>query len=105
MIVTRQLNIKDKEGHFLSNMINIDDFDHGLLHVDRTAIDHDFIVYDVKYVKSLNKVDSLYVVFNDLDVIFRKSGKGKYLIISSTEKNKVMLENYTEIFDEIADQN
>ena len=104
LIVTRQLNIKDKEGHFFSSMININDFDPGLLHVDRTAIDHDFIVYDVKYVKSLNKIDSLYIVFNDLDIIFRKSGKGKYLIISSKEKNKVMLKNYTEMFDEIADQ-
>ena len=48
MIVTRQLNIKDKEDNFFSNMININDFDPGLLHVDRTAIDHDFIFYDVK---------------------------------------------------------
>ena len=75
MIATRQLNIKDKEGHFFSYMININDLDPGLLHVGRTAIDHDFIVYDVKYGKSLNRVDSLYVVFNDLGVIFRKSGK------------------------------
>ena len=48
MIVTRQLNIKDRAGHFFSNMININDFDPGLLHVDRTAIDHDFIFYDIK---------------------------------------------------------
>ena len=41
MIVTRRLNIKDKEGHFFSNMININDFDPGLLHVDRTATDYD----------------------------------------------------------------
>ena len=58
-------------------MVNINEFDPGLLHVDGTAIDHDFIVYAVKYVKSLNKIDSLYIVFNDLDVIFRKSGKDK----------------------------
>ena len=47
MIVTRQLNIKDKEGNFFSNIINISDFNPGSLHVDRTAIDHDFIFYDV----------------------------------------------------------
>ena len=84
MIVTRQLNIKDKEGHFFSNMINVNDFDPGLLHVDRTAIDYDFIVYDIKYIKNLNKMDSLYIVFNDFDVMFRKCGKDKYLIFSST---------------------
>ena len=49
-------------------------------------------------------MDSLYIVFNDLDVMFRKSGKNKYLIFSSTGKNKLMLENYTEIFDEIAEK-
>ena len=85
-------------------MININNFDPSLLHVDRTTIDYDFIVYDIKYVKNLNKMDSLYSVFNGLDVMFRKKGKNKYLIFSSTEKNKTMLENYTEIFDEIADQ-
>ena len=94
MTVTRQLNINDEEGHFFSNMININDFDPSFLYVDRTAIDHDFIVYDVNYVKSLNKIDSLYIAFNDLDVIFRKRGKDKYLRISSTEKEKVMLVNY-----------
>ena len=104
MIVTRQLNIEDKEGHLFTDMININSFDPGLLHIDRTALDHDFIVYDIKYVKNLNKVVSLYIVFKDLDVMFRKSGKNKYLIFSSTEKNKLMLKNYTEIFDEIAEQ-
>ena len=58
----------------------------------------------LSYVKNLNKINSLYVVFNDLDVMFRERGKDKYLIICSTEKNKVMLKNYTDIFDEIADQ-
>ena len=85
-------------------MININNFDPSLLHVDRTTTDYDFIVYDIKYVKNLNKMDSLSCVFNGLDVMFRKSGKNKYLIFSSTKKNKTMLENYTEIFDEIADQ-
>ena len=94
MIVTRQLNIKDKEGHFFSDMINTNNFDTGVFHVDRTAIDYDFIVYDNKYVKNLNKMDSLDIVFNDLDKMFRKSGKNTYLIFSSTEKNKTMLENY-----------
>ena len=84
-------------------MININNFDLGVLHVGRTAIDYDFIVYDIKYVKNLNKIDDLYIAFNNLDVVFRKSGKDKYLIFSSTEKNKMMLENYTKIFDEIAE--
>ena len=104
MKVTGQLNMKDKEGYFFNDMINVNNFDPGLLYVNRTAVDHDFIVYYIKYVKNLNKIDNLCIVFNDLDIVFRKSGKDKYLIFSSTEKNKTMLENYTELFDEIAEQ-
>ena len=69
-------------------MMNINNFDPGLFHVDRTAIDHDFIIYDIKYVKNLNKMDSLYIAFNDLDVTFRKSSKNKYLIFGFTEKKQ-----------------
>ena len=49
-------------------------------------------------------MDNLYLAFNDLDVMFRKSDRDKYLILSSTEENKVILENYTELFDETAEQ-
>ena len=82
----------------------INNFDPGLLHINKAVIDYDLIAYNVKCVKDLNKMDNLYIVFNDLDVIFRKSGKGKYLIFSSTKKFKVMLEKYIKIFDEIAEQ-
>ena len=48
MKVTRQLNIKEKEGYFFTDMINVNNFDLGLLHVNQTAVDHDFIIYDIK---------------------------------------------------------
>ena len=97
MKVTRQLNIKDKSDYFFTDMINVNNFDSSLLHVDRTVIDYDFV-------KNLNKMDNLYLVFTNLDAVFRKSGKNKYLIFTATEKNKVMLESYIELFDETADQ-
>ena len=40
-------------------------------------------------------MDSVYLAFNDLDAVFRKSGENKYLAFSSTEKKRTMLENYT----------
>ena len=104
MKVTKQLNIKGKEGYFFTDMININKFDPSFLHVNKTVIDYDFTIYDIKYVKNVNKKDNLYLVFNDLDAVFRKSGENKYLIFSSTVKEKVMLENYTELFDEIAEE-
>ena len=50
------------------------------------------------------KQNTFYLVFNNLDGVFNKSGDNKYLIFSSTEKNRVMLENYAEVFDEITEQ-
>ena len=97
MKVTRQLNIKDKSDYFFIDMINVNNFDSSLLHVDRAVIDYDFL-------KNLNKMDNLYLVFTNLDAVFRKSGENKYLIFTATEKNKVMLESYIELFDEISDQ-
>ena len=61
-------------------------------------------MYDIKYIKNSNRLNTLYLVFNNLDGVFQKSGENKYLIFSSTEKNRIMLENYTELFDEIAEQ-
>ena len=52
---------------------------------------------------------TLYLVFNNLDAYIecnsiKKNGENRYLIFASTEKNKVMLKNYTELLDEIKEQ-
>ena len=41
---------------------------------------------DIKYIKNLNSLNSLYIVFNDLDAYIEKSGENRYLIFASTEK-------------------
>ena len=43
-------------------------------------------MYDVSYAKNLNRQNTLYFVFNNLDGVFQRSGDNKYLIFSSTEK-------------------
>ena len=43
-------------------------------------------------------------VFNNLDAYLEKSGENKYLIFASTDKNKMVLEDYPEIWDEIKEQ-
>ena len=61
-------------------------------------------MYDIKYIKNLNSLNTLYVIFNNLDAYVENSGENKYLIFASTEKNKVMLKNYTELWDEFKEQ-
>ena len=92
MKVIRKLNIKGKGGQFFTDMININNFDSNLLHIDRKALDHNFIIHYVKYLKNSNKIDKLYLLFNDLDAVFEESDQNKYLIFSSTKKNRIMLE-------------
>ena len=57
-------------------MTNINDFDPSLLNID------ELIMYDIKYIKNLNSLNSLYPVFNNLDAYIEKSGENRYLIFA-----------------------
>ena len=65
---------------------------------------NDSIIQNIKYIKNLNSSNSLYLVFNNLDSYIEKSGENKYLIFASTDKNAMVLGDYTEIWDEIKEQ-
>ena len=105
MRTIKQVNIKNRQNYFCSDMTNIKDFDPSLLNIDRVSYESDkFIIYDIKYIKDLNSSNSLYLVFNNLDAYIEKSGENEHLIFASTDKNKRMLENYTEVWDKIKEQ-
>ena len=105
MKTIRQINIENRHGYFFNDMTNINDFDPSLLNIDEVLFKSSkFIMYDIKYIKNLNSLYSLYLVFNNLDIYIEKSGGNRYLIFASTEKNKLTLENYTEVWDEIKEQ-
>ena len=80
-------------------------FDPNLLNIDEASFKSDeLVMYDIKYIKNWSSLNHLYLVFNNLDAYIEKSGENKFLIFSSTEKNKMMLKNYTEVWDEIKEQ-
>ena len=88
--MSRQLKFEDRSGYFLTDMTNINNFDSSLLNIDEVSFrnDDELIMYDIKYIKNLNRLHTFYLVFNNLDRIFRKSGEDKYLIFSQTEKKQ-----------------
>ena len=43
-------------------------------------------MYNIKYIKNLNSLNSLYIAFNNLDTYTEKSGENRYLIFPSTDK-------------------
>ena len=67
--------------------------------------------YDIviKCVKNLNGLNSLYLVFNNLDAYIKCNDSNdlfedKYLFLDSTEINKTFLGKYEEIWNEIKEQ-
>ena len=98
MKTVRQINIENRQGYFFNDMTNINDFDPSLLNIDEISFKSDeLIMYDIEYIKNLNSLNTLYLVFNNLDAYIEKSGENRYLIFASMEKNKIMLKNYTEL--------
>ena len=86
-------------------MTNITDFDPSLLNIDEVSFESNkLIMYDTKYIKYLNSLNSLYLAFNNLDAYIEESGENKYLIFVSTEKNKMVLGIYKKLWDEIKEQ-
>ena len=51
--------------------------------------------------KSLDNANSLGLIFNNVDVYIEENNENKCLIFASTDKNKKVLENYTELWDQI----
>ena len=86
-------------------MTNINDFDPSLLNTDEVSFKNDeLVMYDIECIKNLNSLNSLYLAFNNLDAYIEKNGENKYLVFALTEKNKIMLESYTALRDEIKEQ-
>ena len=105
MRTIRQVNIKNRQNNFFNDMTNIGDFDLSLLNIDKIVFkSNDIIIDDIKYIKNLNGSNSPYLVFNNLDAYIEKSGENKYLIFASTDKNEMLLGDYTKIWNEIKEQ-
>ena len=105
MRTIKQVIIKNRQNYFFNNMTNISNFDPSWLNVDSIKLkSYNSIIYHIKYIKNLNSSNSLYLVFNNLDACIEKTDDNKYLIFASTDKNKMVLRDYTEIWDEIKEQ-
>ena len=78
-------------------MTNIEDFDPSLLNIDRVSFEStESIIFNIKYIKNLNSLNSRYLVFNNSDGYIVKSSENKYIIFASADENGRALENYTE---------
>ena len=51
--------------------------------------------------ENINSVNPLYLIIGGVDGNIEESSGNKYLIFASTDKNKKVLEKYTNLWDEI----
>ena len=105
---------KNRPHYFFNDRINIKSVEPNLLNIDKTSFKStDAVIYHIEYItmKSIDHVNidsanSLYLIFNNVDGyikcnFIKESNEDKYLIFASTDKNKEVLEKYTELWDEI----
>ena len=94
----RQISIKNCPGYFFNSMTNIMNIDTNLLGINQISFTStDIVVYEIEYFKNLDSINSLYLVFNDVDTYFECIDENKYLVFASTDKNREVLENYKEL--------
>ena len=79
-------------------MTSIKNLDTSLLGINQmTFTSTGSVGYGIKYFKNLDDVNSLYLIFNDVDAYFGCINENKYLIFTLTDKNREALENYKEL--------
>ena len=108
----KQINIKNRTYYFFNDMINIKDFDPSLIKIDKKSYKNIGIynigyitIKDSDYVK-INSVNPLYSITGEVGRYIEcssteESNGYKYLTFASTEKNKKVLEKYTNLWDKI----
>ena len=76
MVVTKQLNIKNRTYYFYNDLTNIRDFDVRLLKLDKKS-SMDLDIYYIGYVTkktewNVNSVNPLYLIINRIDGFIKK---------------------------------
>ena len=107
MIVTKQLNIKNRTYHFYSALITIKYFDVRLFKLGKKA-SVSLGIYYIGYVTKkpehgVNTANPLYLVINRIHGFIEEKNGDKYLNIASTDKNSEVLSKYSEVWNVIKD--
>ena len=103
MVLTEQLNIKNRTCYFYNDLINLKDFDAKLLKLNRkTSMSLD--IYYIGYVTKkpeygLNSVNPLYLLINRIYRFIEEKDGDKYLNIASTDRNSEVLKRHSEVWN------
>ena len=104
----KQINVKDQTYYFHNDLINIKNFEPGLLKIDRKSY-KTIGIYNIGYITSkkiddcenIYSVNPLYLLVNHANRYIEEKGVNKYLIFGCTDENKELLKNYNDVLNGI----
>ena len=111
MGTVKQINIKNRTYYFYNDIIDLENFDSSLLKLDKKSY-KDIGIYNIGYItiKKIDDCENIYSV-NPLDLLINHASgyieekdANKYLIFDSTDENKELLNNYTDVWNGIKDK-
>ena len=108
MDTTKQINIKNRTYYFYNDIIDLENFDAGLLKIDKKSY-KDINIYNIGYVTkkkigncmNINSVNPLYLGITHANGYIEEKGMNKYLVFNSTDENKELLKKYNDVFNGI----
>ena len=111
METTKQINIKNRTYYIYNDIIDLENFDAGLLKIDKKSY-KDIGIYNIGYVTkkkiddciNINSVNPLYLNITHSNGYIEEKGENKYLVFDSTDENKELLKKYNDIFNGIRDK-
>ena len=98
MGVIKQIKIKNRTYYFYNDIIDLENFDAGLLKIDKKSY-KDIGIYNIGYItkkkiddcKNINSVNPFYLNITHANGYIEEKGVNKYLVYDSTDENKELL--------------
>ena len=111
MGTVKHINIKNRTYCFYNDIIDLENFDAGLLKIDKKS-HKDISIYNIGSVtkkkindsNNISSVNPLYIGITRVNGYIEEKGMDKDLIFDSTDKNKELLKKYIDVFNGIRDK-
>ena len=108
MGTVKQINIKNRTYYFYNDIIDLENFDPGLLKLDKKSY-KDIGIYNIEYItikkivdcKNIYSVNLLYLRITHASGYIEEIDENKYLIFDSVDENKEPLKKYNNVFNGI----
>ena len=111
MGTVKQINIKNWTYYFYNDIIDLKNFDAGLLKVDKNSYKN-IGIYNTGYItikkindcESIYSVNPLYLRVDHANGYNEEKGVNKYLNFDSSDENKELLKKYNDVWNRIRDK-